>query len=205
MVDISAQEQGASQSESSELAEIDSLLEQLREFEGESKAIDKPRAKNVLATIIPLLQEHKDWLLANGIIATYHGSLQYNDPVHADLDISFFSSSPLTEEQKQRLWALERQYDVLSRITNQGAPNFLFYSLEELTGNIGKTERVEGMNTLAACEMRSSKTFFSEQEGPYGELRSEVRRVLGENPHFRQEVTVGLQEVLNQRALRRSA
>lgn len=70
------------------LASIGKRLDTLRGYETDRR---DPEVEKAVLVIREILEPCLPWFEKHGIVITYHGSLQYNDPRNLDVDLGFIS------------------------------------------------------------------------------------------------------------------
>ena len=183
-----------------EMRQLEALLQELRQFEVGNPPNE--RVTKALALVDGVMAPHKEYFLQNRILIIYHGSLQYNDPYHLDLDLTF-----TTESQG----ALQNSYKVQSAIEQQ------FTNLPDWPGMDGKTYcdtnfssssveqiSIDQRKAAEASYILTSKALFPEQESLLEEFREKVRKALEKLPVLRRRVIKYIASVISTRQERKA-
>lgn len=161
---------------------ISDRLSQLKRFETDLHNDEVVRAKTSMEQI---LRPRFPWFDARGIVITYHGSLQYNDPVHLDVDMQFVSENVHYEEFRETCQVLEHEF------MHPGAwprgrcdTNFLFTSLVEMKQEVDEKgdstynpDEDDQIADLAASLVLSSRLLFDSQSSLLAQFQAETKQL----------------------------
>jgi hypothetical protein len=191
------------------LPDIDSKLAELKFFETDLRNREVTRAKKVLQLVF---NPNLKWLESRGIVVTYHGSLQYNDPVNLDVDMNFIGENISSHDKDlkkiwdsaepvlQTFWTRKRCDIDFDAITISGIKDDLKQSKAR------KYDSIEGSDSYpeqSAAILLSSTVLFESQRPQLEVKKNEVRRLIVENPRLRKGVLDTLTKVIETRKERR--
>jgi hypothetical protein len=188
---------------------IDSKLAELKFFETDLQNEEVARAKTVLRLVFDTKLK---WLESRGIIVTYHGSLQYNDPVNLDVDMNFIGENISSHDKDLKkiwddteavlgtFWSRKRCDIDFNAITMKGIEDDL-----EQSGSRGydSVEDSDFYPELKAAVILSSAVLFESQKPQLEVKKKEVRTLIANNPRLRDGVVNVLADVIKTREKRR--
>lgn len=194
------------------LPEIDRKLLQLRQFETDLQNNEVTEAITALRRVFDLQFER---LTSLNIVITYHGSLQYNDPLNLDADVEFMGDNLKFEDVKDKFLEAERELrkpDVWPRKTCD--TNFGVCSIGEIRERLkefdGKKhydpnpkEDYDFDPALDASLILSSKVLYENQKPQLEYLQGEVRKLIAGSQWLREGVLHKLNSVIGVRQERR--
>ncbi|RJR29776.1 hypothetical protein C4564_01710 [Candidatus Microgenomates bacterium] len=195
------------------MSQIDMLINQLQNFEATN-----PPDTNVLTAwkiMYASLEPFKRALNNNDVVTIIHGSMQYNDPHHLDLDLAFVARDDQQIRNGYIAIKLDKIQDAFEGLNNwpslgenQGHchAEITPFSIEKIKKDAQAYEsgaRVfDGQNDSAdlfLAYILSSKLVYPEQEEMYREMQNQAQGILRSSPILRNAVTKVLEETLKTR------
>lgn len=198
-----------------EMAQIESLIEELVVFEKNNPPDE--RVDRAFASIDEVIDEQRDYFIRKKILITYHGSLQFNDPRQLDLDLVFTSQDGLTLHQGQHIiQRLEEEFELVEDWPeigeNEGKcdTNFTSFSMEELDDDLmnivaedRKIDDEKDFIDLHITYLLTSKALFSDQEELLAEFKTQAKELLSQSQILRESVISVLQKIIETRRERK--
>jgi hypothetical protein len=186
------------------LPDIDARLAKLKSFETDLVNPEVERARQILRRLFDM-----DISLLRPLgVLTYHGSLQYNDPVNLDVDVDFFLISNLSIHHGFNI--LEQLGEVLVGSclwprkpcdTNMGCS-----SIDQIKKGLtetGTNPKYETFPELNASLMLSSALLYPDQEPQLRVLQREVRKIIQGHQWLHDNVVLTLDDAIHIREERR--
>lgn len=167
-----------------EMAAIDQALTTLKGFEKDR--ID-PRVEAARNFLRDFLTPHKPWMEDNNLIATIHGSMQYNDPVNLDSDLVFVGEDHTRETFEEMHKGIELPLRTQWPTGNRNV-EVSFSTIQEMQDDIDEGKDPHDDDTygpLTASYILSGMPVFPEDEPKLAVLRSQAKEILKTNPEFR--------------------
>ena len=196
-----------------ELPEIDSRLAQLRGFETD---LQNDEVAKAITALHKVFDPQLEWFTSHGVVITYHGSLQYNDPRNLDADVEFMGDDLEFEDIKDKMIKAE---DALQEPGVWPRKNFdanfghcsvdkIGEELKEFEGkdhySPNPEEDYDFNPELDASLILSSKVLYENQKPLLEGLQKKVRRLIAENQWLMEGVLHVLTTVVSVRQNRRT-
>lgn len=196
------------------LPEIDNKLMQLKSFEADLQNEEVVRARAALRKVF---DPKFEWLNSQGIIITFHGSLQYSDPHNLDVDVELVGGDNLFFDESMRKIIAEfgkkfEEFGTWPRKncdTNIGVSSIdtIRNSLSSLKKEGGRyynpKEEYEAFPHTDAALILSSAVLYESQKPQLEILRGQVRQLILNNSFLRKGVLDELNGVIKVRQKRR--
>jgi len=195
-----------------ELPEIDSRLAQLRGFETD---LQNDEVAKAITALHKVFDPQLEWFTSHGVVITYHGSLQYNDPRNLDADVEFMGDNLEFKDIKDRISKAEDELQEPGVWPRKNCDtNFGHCSIGKIRKELKEFEGEEHYNPnpeedydfnpeLDASLILSSKVLFESQRPQLEGLQKKVRRLIAENQWLKEGVLYELTDVVNIRQERR--
>lgn len=208
--EMSAENKGAE----IKLPEIDNRLAELKSFEADLQNEEVVRARVALRKVF---DPKFEWLNSQGIIITFHGSLQYSDPHDLDVDVEFVGGDNLFFDESMRKIIAEfdkkfeesgvwprKNCDTNIGVSSIGTIKNSLSSLEkEGVRSYDPKEEYEAFPHTDAALILNSAVLYESQKPQLEILRGQVRQLISNNSFLREGVLDELSGVIKVRQKRR--
>jgi hypothetical protein len=194
-----------------ELTSIDAKLKRLRVFETDLKNPEVDRAQEAIRRVF---RPHLDWFHSREIAITYHGSLQFHDPVNLDIDVALLGQSATFAEVDPVLAQVENEFTKPGVWPRSPAHTDIVYiSMEQMQRHLKRipsdTPHIEGRfidvsSDLIAATAISSLLVFPEQQDLFTGMDQQARKIMSQHRWLREGVEKILDHAIEVRLERRN-
>lgn len=195
--------------------EIEGLVRNLEQIE--RSRFYHPAVVHAMQLVDAVIAPYRQKLVQKNVLVTYHGSLQYQDPVNLDLDLAFTTLDKKTEKAVYRpvILKLEDEFLELPNWPKMGRnrgrcdTNFAIFSIEELRQDAKQINKQgeydeEECTELHAAYILTSRILFPEQFGLAQNFKTEIDSILATSPVLTQAVIGCLNETISIRKERKN-
>lgn len=173
------------------MIETTQLLSDLKRYQADRRDETTDRCMQTLHTIC---DPHESFFRNAGIVLTYHGSLQYNDPVNADADVLFIGNN-IGFMEGRTIRSIENKIE--ESWPTAGGTNFCTLDLAQIKQDGSYDGGFFGSMVL------SSSFFFPSQEKDIEAYRRQILSLAQDDAEFCRGMIESLRSTLETRMERR--